>query len=79
MPMKHNIGSIDAGVRFVAGCALLFLGVQSIGWWGLLGLVFWLTAALAYCPLYHLLHLNSARWEDRWDDRHHHGTPHHPA
>ena len=73
--MKKNIGSFDAGFRFILGCVLLFAGVQWIGWWGLLGLIPWATGALGFCPLYCLLHLDTAAWEARWDQRHPYHRP----
>jgi len=57
--MKHNVGSYDAGARFVAGLAIMFVGVEQESWWGLVGLVPIVTAACAYCPLYSLLHLDT--------------------
>ncbi len=74
--MKKNVGSFDAGARFVLGCVVLFLGVQSIGWWGLLGFLLWLTGGLSFCPLYCLLRIDTAAWEARWEDRHPHPPPH---
>lgn len=50
--MKHNVGSYDAGIRFVGGCAVMWLGVNAESWWGLLGAVPVITAALGFCPLY---------------------------
>jgi hypothetical protein len=57
--MKHNVGSYDAAVRFVAGCAVLFWGVNVESWWGLLGVLPVLTAVSEFCPLYTLLHLDT--------------------
>ena len=73
--MKKNIGSFDAGARFVLGCVVLFLGVQSIGWWGLTGFLLWLTGAISFCPLYAVLRINTARWEENWERRHPHPPP----
>lgn len=58
--MKHNVGSYDAGIRFVAGCAAMFVGVQKESWWGLIGLVPLITAVCAYCPLYSLLRVDTS-------------------
>ena len=44
--MKTNIGSYDAGVRFIGGCTLLFFSANGLGWWALLGLIPILTAAI---------------------------------
>ena len=57
--MKHNVGSYDAGVRFVAGCAMMFVGVQQESWWGLLGLIPVATAVFAFCPLYCPFHIDT--------------------
>lgn len=77
--MKENVGSYDAGVRFVVGCLALYFSLR-LGWWALLGLIPILSAAFAFCPIYRLFHINTAKWEDDWEHRHppggHH--PHHP-
>ena len=70
--MKANIGSYDAGVRFLAGCGLLFFSVNGLGWWALLGLVPILTAAIGFCPLYCIVRVNTARWEDEHEPSHRH-------
>ncbi len=72
--MKENLGSFDIGARFVLGCVLLFLGLNGLGYWGLLGLIPLFTCMIGFCPLYWLLHLDTAKWEERWEARH----PHHP-
>lgn len=71
--MKTNVGSYDAGMRFVAGAIIMLLSFHGLGWWGLLGLIPLLSACLGYCPLYHLCHVNTKAWEDDYEDRHHHG------
>jgi hypothetical protein len=68
--MKTNVGSYDAGVRFIAGCIVLFLSVNGLGWWGLLGLLPILSAACGFCPLYPLLRVNTAAWEADYERRH---------
>ncbi len=67
-PMKTNVGSYDAAVRFVIGLLALGWGAHYENWWGLLGLIPVITAACAVCPLYSLLHL-STTFTDR--PRHH--------
>jgi hypothetical protein len=57
--MKTNIGSIDIGVRFVGGCLIALWGVQAETWWDLIGAMPVLTALLAYCPFYALLHIDT--------------------
>ena len=58
-PMKTNVGSYDAGVRFVVGCLMLWLGVQYENWWGLAGLAPIATAVCACCPLYLPFHIDT--------------------
>ena len=73
--MKTNVGSYDAGVRFVIGCAVLFMSVNGLGWWALLGLIPVATAACSFCPLYLLLHVNTQAWEDAYEAKHPHEAP----
>jgi len=56
--VKANVGSLDRALRVVIGLALLALFVFAeapLRWWGLIGVVPLLTAALGFCPLYALL------------------------
>lgn len=74
--MKNNIGSFDAGIRFLLGCGVLYAGANGLGWWGLLGLVPIITSGCGYCPLYHLLHIDTKAFEDDFESRHgRHGRP----
>ena len=75
LPMKTNVGSYDAGVRFLIGCAVLFMSVNGLGWWALLGLVPMLTAACSFCPLYLLFHLDTEAWERAYEARHRQHPP----
>lgn len=77
--MKTNIGSYDAGVRFIIGCGILFFSVNGLGWWALLGLVPIVTAGVGFCPLYALFRIDTearekAAEERRLESLHH---PHH--
>lgn len=72
--MKANVGSYDAGVRFILGCAILFCSMKGLGWWGLLGLIPIITGACSFCPLYALLRVNTYRWEKEYEARHGRGT-----
>ena len=54
--MKANEGTIDRGIRVVAGLALIslvFVGPQTL--WGWIGLVPLLTGLVGWCPGYTLL------------------------
>jgi hypothetical protein len=57
--MKTNVGFIDRVIRVIAGCAILGAGYYFKSWWGLVGIVPLLTAALGYCPAYPLIGLNT--------------------
>jgi len=63
--MKKNVGTIDRTIRGLAGIALVaayFLGAIQ-GTLGIVGLVFGIvliaTAAIAWCPPYNLIGLNT--------------------
>jgi Protein of unknown function (DUF2892) len=54
--MTNNVGTIDRVLRVLLGLALIALTLSgAIGWWGWLGVVPLLTAAIGSCPLYQLL------------------------
>ena len=58
--MKANEGTIDRGIRILVGIALLslvFVGPRT--WFGLLGLVPFLTGAVGFCPIYRLTGINT--------------------
>lgn len=58
--MKANVGSIDRGLRIVAGLALVGLAASGmVGLWGYIGVVPLLTGAFGTCPVYSILGLNT--------------------
>lgn len=60
--MVRNVGSLDQFVRLLIGLAMLsliFVGPKT--YWGLLGIVPLLTAAVGFCPLYRILGLSTCR------------------
>lgn len=60
--MKANIGNTDRVLRVILGVALLsmfFVAESSLRWWGLVGIVPLVTAALGFCPLYAVLGVNT--------------------
>lgn len=50
--MQRNVGNVDRIVRVVLGLAIIGAGVVMKAWWGAIGLVPLLTAALGWCPAY---------------------------
>ena len=57
--MKTNIGGLDRLVRIIAGLAILGAGYYYKSWWGLIGFVPLLTAAVRFCPAYLPIGLNT--------------------
>lgn len=62
--MKANIGSYDGGVRYLLGCVIMLIGVHFYSWWGLVGLVPFLTGMTRFCPLYCLLGFNTLHCDE---------------
>ena len=58
--MKQNVGSIDRGLRILAGIVLIALAATgTVGWWGWLGVVPLLTGLVGWCPPYALLGIST--------------------
>lgn len=60
--MNKNVGSVDRGLRIVAGLVLLSLtviGPKTL--WGLIGIVPLLTALIGWCPAYTLFGIRTCR------------------
>lgn len=50
--MQCNMGKTDRIIRAVVGLALIALGVIFNSWWGAIGLIPLVTAAIGWCPAY---------------------------
>jgi len=61
--MKQNMGSIDRGIRFVVGIAIIAAGVFYQNWWGAIGAIPLLTAIIGWCPPYAMLGLSTCKTE----------------
>jgi hypothetical protein len=57
--MKANIGSTDRWIRGIVGLGILAMGFTFKSWWGLIGLLPLLTAAIGWCGLYAILGINT--------------------
>jgi hypothetical protein len=57
--MKKNVGTLDRGLRIIAGVALLALTATGT-MWGLIGIVPLLTGVLGWCPPYQLFGISTA-------------------
>lgn len=63
--MKRNVGNVDRVIRIVIGLAILLTGLYFGSWWGAVGLVPLLTAAIGWCPLYLPLGLSTCSIKNR--------------
>ena len=50
--MKCNIGKVDRMIRILLGVAIISVGIYFKSWWGAVGLILLLTAAIRWCPAY---------------------------
>ena len=50
--MKRNVGKIDQIVRIVIGAGIIACGLFFKSWWGAIGIVPIITAAIGWCPAY---------------------------
>lgn len=50
--MKCNVGKVDKIFRVIIGVVIIALGFYYKSWWGAIGLIPLITAALGWCPLY---------------------------
>ena len=66
--MNANVGGIDKMLRIAAGLAILSLVVileGSARWWGLVGLVPFLTGLFGVCPAHSLLGIRTCPAQHR--------------
>lgn len=59
--MKCNLGKLDRAARAIIGTLIIALGVYLQSWWGAIGAVLVLTAAVRWCPLYLPFGLSSCK------------------
>lgn len=50
--MKKNVGKIDMIIRIALGLIIGVVGFYFKSWWGILGIVPFLTAFIGFCPAY---------------------------
>jgi hypothetical protein len=63
--MKCNIGTTDRIIRVILGTGIVAAGVYTGSWWGALGLVPLVTAAIGWCPLYWPFKISTCRAEEK--------------
>lgn len=57
--MTCNVGKADKIFRIFAGLAIGAVGLYYQSWWGLAGIVPFMTGLLNFCPLYAPLKINT--------------------
>jgi hypothetical protein len=62
--MKCNVGKNDRIVRVIIGLAIIWAGFYYEEWWGVIGVVFLVTAAIGYCPAYTPFKFSTCRKDD---------------
>ncbi len=50
--MKCNVGKSDKIIRYILGAVIIIAGIYFKSWWGVIGVIPILTAAISWCPLY---------------------------
>ncbi|GAU08173.1 YgaP family membrane protein [Desulfoplanes formicivorans] len=59
--MRCNVGKSERIIRVFIGLSLLGLGAVFDSWWGAVGIIPLLTAAIGWCPLSSLLGFSTCR------------------
>jgi len=59
--MERNVGQTDKIIRAILGVCLIGAGVYFNSWWGALGVVPLLTAAMGMCPIYSVFGISSCK------------------
>ncbi|MEW6336696.1 MAG: YgaP family membrane protein [Acidobacteriota bacterium] len=59
--MQRNVGGADRMLRLALGAAIIGVGVYYRNWWGAVGIVPILTAAIGWCPAYLPFGVSSCR------------------
>lgn len=59
--MKENVGGVDRVFRFILGSVIIILGFYFKSWWGIVGIVPIVTAALNFCPAYSLIGVSTKK------------------
>lgn len=57
--MQTNVGKTDRIVRVIIGTVIVAVGAYNESWWGAVGLIPLVTAAIGWCPLYCPLHFST--------------------
>ena len=50
--MKCNVGKTDRIIRVILGVGIIAIGIYLKSWWGAIGVIPIITAAIGWCPAY---------------------------
>jgi hypothetical protein len=50
--MKCNVGKADRIIRVILGAGIIAIGIYLKSWWGAIGVIPIITAAIGWCPVY---------------------------
>ena len=59
--MEKNIGSADRKFRVIGGLVIILIGIYFKSWWGIIGVLPIITAAIGWCPAYLPLGINTCK------------------
>lgn len=59
--MKCNVGKAEKIVRSILGLIILGIGIAYMSWWGALGAVLLITAAIGWCPINRVLGIDTCK------------------
>ncbi len=59
--MKRNVGPTDRIVRLILGAVIVLIGAIFNSWWGLIGILVFLTGIIGWCGLYIPLGINTCK------------------
>ncbi len=50
--MKSNMGKVDRIIRFIVGITIIGLGIYYKSWFGIIGVIPFITSIIGWCPAY---------------------------
>ncbi len=57
--MKKNVGRIDSIIRIILAICIFVAGFYFKSWWGLIGIIPFITGIIGNCPLYNVFGINT--------------------
>lgn len=59
--MKKNVGPTDRIIRLILGAIIIIIGAIFNSWWGLIGVLVFLTGIIGWCGLYALFGISTCK------------------